>query len=171
MKNLAALSVLLPFLFGTNSAKAQNAVLTYEQFLSSCQNPGAFGHQRPPQSIKVDCKNILTGWEQIEAGSFSLPESRMVTSEIFSDKYHVSLVDYMVETPDRRVACPRMREVIQTVIVEKSITCEQILASPQALENLCLQVINESVASNPALVTTSTTGRVYNVCSDEKQKP
>lgn len=171
MKSLTTLAILLTLFLGINSANAQNGELTYAEFLSSCQNPGAFGHQRPPQSIKIDCKNVYTGWEQIESGSFSLPESRQITSEIFSDKYHVSVADYSIETPDRRVTCPRLREVIQRVTVEKSITCEQILANPQSLETLCLQVIDEAVANNPALVVSSTTGRVYNVCSDEDQKP
>ena len=171
MKSLTVLAYVLAMLLGSNFVYASNGELSYDEFLTSCQNPGAFGHQRPPQSIKVQCKNVLTGWEQIEAGSLSLDESRMLTSEIFSDKYHVSAVDFQIETPERRVTCPRLREIVQRVTVEKSLTCEQIIANQQGLKELCLAVIDEAIASNPELVQTTATGRVFNVCADEDQKP
>lgn len=148
-----------------------SAELTFDQFRESCTDPDSFGHQRPPEKIRVLCKNVYTGWNPIEAGGVSLSASRVLTGELFSDKYHVSSTDYDVEVPEMRAECPRFREVTETVTIERSMTCDQVMADERTLEDICLDVINDGVGQNPDMVEVEPTGRVYSVCGDTTQKP
>lgn len=173
MKNLSlalALSVIGTFAqAATTSASAP--ICSFEDFRDSCQNPGAHGAQRPPEAIKIQCKNVRTGWQQIESGATGLAESRVVTAELFSDKFEVAAVDYNINTPEANVVCPRLREVVQTVAIEKSLTCGQILATEDGMDKICLDAINEAISANPDLVQTTPTGRLYSVCGSVVQKP
>lgn len=148
-----------------------SAELTFDQFRESCTDPDSFGHQRPPERIRILCKNVYTGWNPIEAGGVDLSTSRVLTGELFSDKYHVSSTDFNVEVPEMRASCPRFREVTETVTIESSMTCEQVLADERNLEDICLDVINDGVAQNPDMVESVPTGRVYDVCGTTTQKP
>ena len=144
---------------------------SFDDFRDSCQNPGAHGAQRPPEAIKLQCKNVRTGWEQVESGATGLTETRVITAELFSDKFEVAAVDYNIATPEANVVCPRLREVVQTVSIEKSMTCDQILATEDGMDTICLAAINEAISANPDLVQTVPTGRLYSVCGSVVQKP
>ncbi len=145
--------------------------LSYADFVKSCQNPGAYGHQRPPESIKIQCKNVLKGWEPIEAGSTALTESRCLSAEVFSDKSHVALENFTVAVPELNVACPRFRQVVETSQIEKALTCAQVIAETRTLKEICIDAIDEAIAENPDIVTTVPTGAIYNSCSGSTQKP
>lgn len=152
-------------------AHATHPVLSFEEFRDSCQNPGSHGAQRPPENVKIQCKNVRTGWQQIESGSTQLSESRTVTAELFSDKFEVCAQDFNIAQPEANVVCPRLREVIETVQIEKSLTCAQILATEDGLDKLCLDAINEAISANPDLVQSEPTGRTFSVCNGTGQKP
>jgi len=145
--------------------------LTYEKFIDSCQNPTTYGAQRPPQNIRLACKNVQSTWNPIEAGGTALDESRMLSTELFSDKYHVVLQDFDVETPEFNVSCPRFREVIETSQIDKSMTCEQVLVETRNLKEICLDAINEAISENPDLIEVVATGRTFSSCSGIVQKP
>lgn len=167
MKNLSFALVLA---LGSISAFAAPS-LSFEDFRDSCQNPGAHGAQRPPEAIRIQCKNVKTAWQQIESGSTGLQESRVITAELFSDKFQVCAADFNIQTPEANVICPRLREVVQTVSIEKSLTCAQILATDDGMDALCLAAINEAISANPDLVQTTPTGRTFSPCGSVIQKP
>lgn len=146
-------------------------ILSFEEFKDSCQNPGSHGAQRPPENVKIQCKNVRTGWQQIESGSTGLAESRIITAELFSDKFEVCAQDFNIAQPEANVVCPRLREVVESVQIEKSLTCGQILATEDGIDELCLDAINEAISANPDLVQTTPTGRLYSVCGSVVQKP
>jgi len=161
--------------FGTlmSFSTAANAAgdLTYAQFVDSCQNPSSYGAQRPPQNIRVACKNVQTTWNPIEAGGTTLEESRLLSTELFSDKYHVVLQSFDVETPEFNVSCPRFREVVETSQIDKALTCEQVLVETRDLKEICIDAINEAISQNPDLVEVAPTGRTFSSCSGIIQKP
>lgn len=157
--------------FGTTAHAQAQGELTYEQFIDSCKNPATHGHQRPPQNIRVACKNVARSWQPIEAGSTSLSEARNLSAELFSDKYHVALANFVIAVPELSVSCPRLREVTETSEIEKSLTCEQVIAETRDLEAICFDAINEAIAENPDLVVIVPTGRTYNACEGTGQKP
>ncbi len=175
MKTLTLASASLALavsLFGMNAYSQTSANLTYAQFVESCKNPGTYGHQRPPQNIRVACKNVPKVWEPIEAGSISITESRNLSAELFSDKYHVILQNFVIAMPELVVACPRLREVVETASIEKSFTCEQVIADPRDLKEICIEAINEAIAQNPDIVESVPTGRTFKTCEGTVvQKP
>lgn len=145
--------------------------LTYDKFLDSCKNPSSYGAQSPPQNIHLSCQNVQTTWNPIEAGGTALDESRVLSTELFSDKYHVVLQDFAVETPEFNVSCPRFREVVETSQIDKAMTCDQVLAETRDFKEICLDAINEAISENPDLVTVVATGRTFSSCSGTTQKP
>lgn len=146
--------------------------LTYDDFKKSCLEENYLGQQRPPQKIKILCKNAMTSWQAIESGPLALEESRSINAELFSDKYHVSSADFQIATPEHVTTCPRFREVIQSVTLERALTCEQVKADDQDLKDLCLQVIDEEIAANSDLVEVKATGRTFSGCDNSvTQKP
>ena len=145
--------------------------MTYESFLDSCKNPAAYGAQRPPENIRVSCKNVHSTWVPIEAGGTALSETRNLSTELFSDKYHVVLQSFEVETPEFNIACPRYREVIETSQIDKSLTCEQVLAETRGLKEICLDAIDEAILANKDLVEVVATGKTFSGCSGVVQKP
>ena len=132
---------------------AQDAgTLSYADFVKSCQNPGSYGQQRPPENIRIACKNVQRTWQPIEAGGTTVSESRNISTEIFSDKYHVVAEDFVVAVPELNVSCPRLREVMQTSQIEKAVNCAQVISETRTLEAVCFDAINEAIAANPDLV-------------------
>ncbi|MFZ4715288.1 MAG: hypothetical protein ACOYL6_16315 [Bacteriovoracaceae bacterium] len=155
----------------TVGSMAHAGELSYDDFVKSCQNPGSYGHQKPPSNIRVQCKNVQKAWEPLEAGGTSLSESRIVSAEVFSDKSHVQLQSFNVTVPELTIACPRFREVTETAQIEKAVTCEQVLADPKTLQELCTAAIDEAIAANPDIVEIVPTGKIYNICTGNGQKP
>lgn len=168
--NLKLLAITSAISFFTITAPAFSGELSYDDFVKSCKDPGAYGHQRPADNIKISCKNMQTVWQPVEAGSTTLVESRTISSELFSDKYHVALKDFSVAVPELNISCPKFREVLETSQIEKSFTCAQIVAETRTLEALCVDAIDEAVSQNPDLVITTPTGKTYNSCSTPAQK-
>lgn len=168
--NLKLLAITSAISFFTITAPALAGELSYDDFVKSCKDPGAYGHQRPADNIKISCKNMQTVWQPVEAGATTLVESRSISSELFSDKYHVALKDFSVAVPELNISCPKFREVLETSQIEKSFTCAQIVAETRTLEALCVDAIDEAVSQNPDLVTTAPTGKTYNSCSTPAQK-
>lgn len=145
--------------------------LTYAEFVDSCKDPTQYGQQVPPSQIKLVCKNVFTGWEALESGSSGLDESRLISGELFSNKYTVSLQSFDISTPELNILCPRFREVTETAEIEVSLTCDQIVGDERGVKELCQDFLDDAISSNPDIVTTVPTGRIYNACSDVVQKP
>ena len=144
--------------------------MTYESFLDSCKNPASYGAQRPPQNIRLSCKNVQSTWAPISAGGMALGETRNLSAEIFSDKYHVALQSFEVDTPEFNIACPRFREVIETSQIDKFLTCEQVLTETRDLKEICYDAIDEAISENRELVEVVATGRTFSGCSSMVQK-
>ncbi len=168
MKTLFAL-LMMSLAFTANAEDSRD--LTFEEFQESCKNPSRYGHQNPPSKIKLLCHDVYNAWQPIESGFVKLAESRMVSSELFSNKYHVSSTDFGIEVPERNAVCPRFREVVQTVTLEFAQTCDDLTGEEVSLKDICKEAIDKAVADNPDIVNTTPSGRQYSVCGDATQKP
>ena len=171
MNKAPIISLALGFTVSLFAMHASAADVSYADFVESCKNPTAYGHQRPPQNIRISCKDVKKTWEAIEAGSTTLAESRQIAAELFSDKDHVALENFLVALPEFNVACPRYREVIATAQIEQAYTCAQVIAETRSLKEICVDAINEATAENPDLIETADTGRTFGVCEGTGQKP
>lgn len=165
------LSLALGFTVSLFAMHAFAGEVSYTDFVESCKNPTAYGHQRPPQNIRISCKDVKKTWEPVEAGSTTLTESRQIAAELFSDKDHVALESFMIALPEFNVACPRFREVTATSQIEQAYTCAQVIAETRSLQEICVDAINEATAENPDLVEIVPTGRTFSVCEGTTQKP
>ncbi len=175
MKKLWLTTIAMAFTVGTAFAVEANPLtgggsLSYVDFVKSCQNPGSFGQQRPPENIRISCKNVERVWENVDAGAVKVPGIRTVSAEVFSDKYHVAMENFAVPMEELIVACPKLREIIQTSQIEKSLNCEQVIAETRSLEQVCVDAINEAVAQNADLVEKTPTGGTLSLCSSFIQK-
>jgi hypothetical protein len=85
------ISLALGFTVSLFAMHASAAEVSYADFVESCKNPTAYGHQRPNQNIRISCKDVEKSWNPIEARPTALSESRQVAGELFSDKDHVAL--------------------------------------------------------------------------------
>lgn len=144
--------------------------LTFEQFQKSCDNPSEFGHQNPPSKIRLLCNDIYKGWQPMESGFVKLGESRMVSSELFSDKHHVNADSDSISVPERNATCPRFREMVERASIEVNLTCADV-AGKVGLIEICQARLDEAMAGNPDMVESEATGRTFSVCGDSTQKP
>ena len=159
--------LLMTVALGLMAATSFGAELTYEQFLESCQNPDAFGHQRPPENIKVICADERTRWVPVESAPFELDTTAVLSSELFSDKHHVALETYPQPGSEANGVCPRLREDLTSAVVEFSLTCSQALNNKAGdLEDLCQDAIATAEAANPDIRESEPTGRFYEPCDE-----
>lgn len=139
-------------------------VLSFKEFKDSCLNPMQFQSQRPPQDIKVVCKDVRRTWVPVDSGSIRMVSPRVITSEVYSDKFHVALAEHHPVNEESMVACSRFKEVAQVVSTERAVTCDEILALKGELHDFCADVTSQLVASNAGSAQISDTGRVYDTC-------
>lgn len=145
------------------SAQAGNS-LSYEEFIEACKNPDSQGMQIPPEQIKVLCVDEKLRWQPTESGVINLDQSRLLTAELFSNKYHVKQQEFVLEMPEAMTSCPKQREILETAVVEKPLTCAQVLNEKRGLEEICREAIDSAIAANPDIVESVPTGREFTTC-------
>jgi hypothetical protein len=161
---LFTLTLLASPVFAGGQGPGDVRELDWNQFLESCQNPAAFQAQRPPENIKITCGDMSYQWIPAGAGSMDLPGSRVVRTEVFSDKYHVQAQDNTMQVAPSVGSCPRFKEVQQTLTTERSVTCKEILKFQGDLKDYCASVIDSARGDNANLVQTQDTGRTLDFC-------
>ena len=138
--------------------------LSWDSFKDSCVHPAEFHAQRAPQAIKIVCKDLVHSWVPAEAGTVALGEDRAVTSEVFSDKYHVNSTVGVVGMAGKTGACPRFKEVALTLGTERSVTCDDILGFKGDLTAYCVSVLDSTKGANAKLENTEETGMTIDTC-------
>ncbi len=160
MKNLLIMLLAITTTIGFSTE------LDYEQFKESCQNPAQYGHQNAPTKIKLLCQNFKTEWQQVESTQTQLQETRSFNYGLISNKHTVNTQTANVSVPEKVISCPRYNEVTKEASIEVSMTCEQILAVEQTLQEMCQVKLNEAIANNPNLESSTDTGRAYTMCDE-----
>ncbi|MCO4755913.1 MAG: hypothetical protein KC478_15640, partial [Bacteriovoracaceae bacterium] len=140
--------------------------LTYEQFKSSCLDPDKFGHQRPPEAIKVICEDERTRWVPVESAPFELDTVAQLSAELFSDKHHVAEKTFPLPGGETNGVCPRLREDLTSAAVELSLTCAEVLNDKRDLEDICLEAIASAEAANPDIRESMPTGNLFEPCGE-----
>lgn len=158
--------IIMTVALGFLAATSFGAELTYDQFVKSCKNPDAFGHQRPPEQIKVICKDEKTRWVPVESAAFDLETIATLSAELFSDKHHVAEEHFPQPGGEANGVCPRLREDLTSVALELSLTCSQVLNEKRDLEDICLDAIASAEAANPDIRESAPTGNLYEPCGE-----
>jgi predicted secreted protein len=63
-----------------------------------------------------------------------------------------------------KVACPRLKEVEETLVTERMVTCDEILGNVSSLNNLCVSFIDSARQDNVNLATVQDTGETISSC-------
>src|SRR5690554_5330937 len=149
-----------------SSAAFAGGKVSYEDFIRSCKNPDEFGHQRPPEQIRVICESEETRWVPVESAPFELKTIENLTAELFSDKHNVEKEYYPQPDNETTGVCPRLREDIGDAVVEVSLSCAEVLNGKRGLESICLDAIRSAEASNPGIREWVPTGNMYEPCGE-----
>ena len=165
---LACASVLISHrTFAANTTSVQH--ISFEDLKSACLNPSSFHNQTAPANIQISCKDVQYKWISADAGTYSLPTSRDMTAMVSSDKYDVdSSTSPVVITPDS-AACPRFKQIAETVDTVRAITCDQIVAFSGTGAQFCADSVNTMRSTNPDSIQKAETGQTFDLCNSASQ--
>lgn len=130
----------------------------------ACKSPDKYQNQIAPSNIQIICTDVQYNWQPAGNGSLPLDNKRFVTNEIVTNKGTVNPSTKEVATSGQTVACPRFKEVTETVKSPKSLTCDEVLAYPGDGTAYCTELLNDLRKANPSAVTVADTGRTVDVC-------
>jgi hypothetical protein len=154
---------------GQNPGQSPNPIcpkpISWDEFKVSCKDPGHFGAQRPPQSIRINCGDDRLVWA-VDPSAFSLRQERTLTTSLQSDKCQVGDDSIKIPLPDASVACAEAKEIREILNVTKSVTCDDVLAFDGSLQDFCIGVIDDVRKNDPSLIQRSETGRKVNTCNN-----
>jgi hypothetical protein len=171
---LAAILMTLPAT-AFSSVKTPDAVkISFDDLRSACQNPSSFHNQNAPSNIQISCHNLSYKWVPATDGLISMAIPRDVTASVYSDKYVVGSVTAPVMSPSQDMACPRFKQVSETVETVVAVTCDEILAFKGDLTSFCTAALDNLTKSNPAAVILADTDRTIDTCQEQskpEQKP
>lgn len=139
--------------------------INWDQFRDSCSHPGEFQNQLPPSRIVITCGDSRLTWIQAGAGQVALPETRQVTTEVRSDKYHVQAEITELSPAQKSGSCPRFKEVAETLTIERAVTCDEVLSYRGELKDFCAESLDKTRGMNQRLVKSEDTGRVIDSCA------
>ncbi len=169
MKKLLGI-VLLTGLLGSSVMAANDCIncqeFSFEDFQQACENPDQFGNQRPPSQIRIECSATHTTWEALESAPIELPQDLAYTAELFSDKYHVSKINFIGEVPEELASCPVYEQVRGEGSVDQYITCDDV-EGEVTMEDICIDAIDELVDENPDAIEYESTGETVNLCEED----
>jgi len=142
----------------------------WEELKDRCTNPVQGQRQIAPSNITLLCEDVKTLWRPVESeNSMTLPTSRVVTSEVLSNKYEVKSSTQGLEglaayTP----ACPLFEEYRRVVAVEKVVSCDEVAAFEGTVTEFCLAHAAEVERANPDAAIEEATGRKFSPCHREE---
>lgn len=139
--------------------------MSFADIKTACQDPAQFQNQIAPSNIQVSCKEIQTRWVADSDGAMAMQSSRQVTTSVISDKYTVSPSTQSVPMAEQAMACPRFKEINESLETVRAVTCEEMIAFQGSETDFCVATLDNLKASNPAAIVTADTGKVMDYCN------
>ena len=139
--------------------------MSFEDIKSACLNPARFHNQVAPSNIQIACKDVQSKWVADDQGSYSMGCGRMVTATVASDKYTSDAVSAQVKAAPQITACPRFKEITESVDTVRAVTCAEIVAFTGSSTDFCADAINSLRAVNPKAVIIANTGQTVSLCT------
>lgn len=146
--------------------------ISYARFLEVCKTREGRKEknepeQNKPQQIKILCVDEKLVWKPAASATFGLEQKRKLNARLFSDRYHVETPEYALSLSEAAVDCPRMREFLETVAVEKPLSCADVLNRENGLKHICKTAVDSAVAATPDIADSVPTGRVRSACGEK----
>ncbi len=148
---------------GTTQLPAQT--ISFNDLKRACQDPGAFHNQIAPANIQVACKDVATRWVPAGEGAVAMGNTRYVTTAVQSDKYTVGASTEAVAAEGQAGACPKFKQVAESVAVNRAVSCEEVVAFPGTGTEFCTLVLNELRTVNPDAIVVADTGKTVDLCA------
>ncbi len=139
--------------------------ISWDELQARCANPENFDIQRAPQSINIQCTDVHHEYVADAPGSVPLPESRLVTTAIFADKFYVNAEQKEVPVFTKGGSCFRFKEVEKSLTIEKPMSCAEVLGLKGSVDEYCVSLLDAIKGSNPKLAEVRDTGRVIDTCA------
>ena len=143
----------------------------FDALREACKDPAKYQNQIAPSNIQITCTDVQYNWQPSGNGSIQLDTKRFVTSALASDKYDVSASTREVNSGKQVAACPRFKEVTETVNQAKSLTCADLLGFPGTAADYCVALVDDLRKNNPGSVQFADTGRTVDACSGVAPAP
>ncbi|MDZ4662745.1 MAG: hypothetical protein SGJ18_14115 [Pseudomonadota bacterium] len=147
-----------------------NAVIGFDDMRAACLNPGQYHNQSAPANIQISCKDVQVKWLPDQEVSISMSGSRQITTAVQSDKYTVEAVTEARAGAKQALACPRFKEVAETVETVRGVTCDELIAYKGGATDFCAGVLDLLRTSNAAAVNFADTGRSTDFCAKSEEQ-
>lgn len=139
--------------------------VSFADIKSACQNPVQFHNQVAPSNLQISCRDVQTRWVADAEGMIPTQSSRTATVSVISDKYTVSpVVTVMPLAQQATMACPRFKEVTESVETVRAVTCDDVVAMTGSETDFCNAAIDELKSANPESIVTADTGKTMDYC-------
>lgn len=158
-------------LFAGNGQKNEPGVrsLRFEEIREACTNPAKFHNQVAPTNIQIACRDVQTKWVPDTDGSKSMACGRNVTASVMSDKYTVNAITGHVPVSPLVSACPRYKQVEESMETIRSVSCEELVAFTGSAIDFCAGAANSVRSDNKEGIAIRDTGRVIDFCSNAEE--
>ena len=143
-------------------------VLSFSDLRAACETPALFHNQTAPANIQVSCASKKTVWvlDPLAVNVASAPITEQVTTSVQSDKYSVDAVIMDMPLGAEALACSSYKQVNQSIETLRAISCAEIVAYADTLNQFCVETLRDLVAANPEALISEDTGRVFSQCAD-----
>jgi hypothetical protein len=146
--------------------------ISWEELKDRCAHPEQFDVQRAPQNILLRCEDRRLIWQAAPSGEVALPGSRQVASGVFTDKFYVEAQRREVLVAGKSGSCHRFKEVEETLVVERPLSCDEVLGIKGDLTEFCASLTEATKGNNPKAVEWKDTQRVIDTCGAiQNEKP
>lgn len=143
--------------------------LSFDDLRSACQNPAKFHNQIAPTNIQISCNDLQYKWVSDSEGALSMPTARYITTTLTSDKYAVDTTTAGRPSDAQTAACPRFKQVAETVESVRSVSCDELVAFNGTVADFCSNSVNALRAANFEAVRSQDTGRTINLCGQTEE--
>lgn len=145
--------------------------ISFEELQARCLNPGQFEQQHAPQNLTVQCTDVYTSWIAGTPGEIPLEGSRIVSTALFSDKWHVDAKAEAYAIQGKSGSCLRFKEVKTTFTIEQKLSCDEIAGFKGGIGSYCAGILDKGKYENPKLIETVETGNSLDNCPASDGKP
>lgn len=157
--------VMLTVISSASAMAAGKPLADFNEVRQACKDPAKYQNQIAPSNIQITCTDVQYNWLPAGNGNIEMATKRFITSALASDKYTVSPNTQEIKSGAQMAACPRFKEVTETVSVPKGLSCDEILSYAGSATDYCLALVNDVRANNPNAVAVAETGRLVDTCN------
>ena len=150
-----------------STAMAGHHEFGFDDLRQACKDPAKYQNQIKPSSIQISFADKVVRWIPAGNSKLTLPAFRLVNHKVTSDKYTVPSTKVEVPFPPTQDVCPVWKQIEEVTSISKEITCETIEGFTGTATDMCITILDDLKAENPAATIPKETGKVATFCKPE----